>query len=79
MNSMSCWDYKYAQMNRLGVRVQAIRNLDPKGARVMTGEIGIVSELINEHGDGTGFLVKWAHGGICNVYPGDVKPATEVY
>lgn len=65
------WDYAYMKLNRLGTEVRAKRTI-PYGPIVPRGTRGFVTEEINEHGDGTGFLVQWPQG-FCNVYPGDVE------
>ncbi len=56
-----------------GTRVVALRDLDPQGANVKRGTVGLVFEHTNAYGDGCGPMVRWASGGCCNVYPGDVE------
>lgn len=56
-----------------GVLVEAIRPLDPEGANVPVGMRGVVFEDAGAFGDGAGPIVRWMHGGACNVYEGDVR------
>ena len=59
-----------------GTLVEALRDLDPEGANVAKGTLGVVFEESNFYGDGCGPMVRWATGGACNVYHGDVIPGT---
>lgn len=59
--------------------VIALRDLDPKGANVPAGSLGVVFEATNAYGDDAGPMVRWIirgnAGGACNVYAGDVEEA----
>ena len=64
--------------------VRAVQDLDPKGANVKAGEIGVVFEEANAYGDGNGPMVRWISydeydgycvGGACNVYDDQVRKA----
>lgn len=52
--------------------VLAIKNLDPYGANVRKGTVGIVFEETNAYGDNGGPMVRWTNMGACNIYQGDV-------
>lgn len=63
-----------------GTMVFAVRHLDPSGANVKKGTIGVVFEETNAYGDGNGPMVRWTveesgeiNGKCCNVYDGDVS------
>lgn len=56
-----------------GQLVCATKHLDPQGANVTPGTLGVVFEEANAYGDGNGPMVRWFTGGCCNVYPGDVE------
>jgi len=66
-------------VNRLmrGDMVVAVRHLDPSGADVRPGTIGVVFEEVNAFGDHGGPMVRWMNMGACNVYDGDVRPVKE--
>ncbi len=55
--------------------VRALINLDPIGANVPIGTIGVVFGETNYYKDGCGPIVRWLteRGGCCNVYEGDVE------
>lgn len=55
-----------------GTIVMAAVALDPEGANVHQGTLGVVFEEANYHGDGNGPIVRWMSLGVCNVYPGQV-------
>lgn len=55
-----------------GARVTAARDLDPEGANVSQGTTGEVIHPANHHNDNGGPIVRWANGGLCNVYDDDV-------
>lgn len=55
--------------------VVALKDLDPKGAKVYAGELGVVFHESEYHEPGTGPMVRWFSRGACNVYLGDVKLA----
>jgi hypothetical protein len=57
---------------RRGDVVYAVRQIDPKGADVRPGTIGVVFEETNAFGDDAGPMVRWANMGACNIYDGDV-------
>lgn len=71
--SVDVWLAKNAIDIPVGARVRALRVLDPNGANVSLGELGIVTAPRNAHGDGLGPLVEWDMGGVCNVYKGNVE------
>ena len=56
-----------------GLFVEAIRNLDPSGARVKAGMVGICFGDENCYGDGCGPIIRWQNGGTCNVNDASVK------
>lgn len=56
-----------------GTLVRAKRNLDPEGANVLVGCLGVVFEHADFYKDGCGPMVRWTSGGACNVYEGDVE------
>jgi hypothetical protein len=58
-----------------GDLVIAVRDLDPHGANVNAGELGVVFHEAEYHEANTGPMVRWFTGGACNVYVGDVKLA----
>jgi hypothetical protein len=66
-----------------GQIVRALKILDPEGAKVQTGDIGVVFEEADYYGDSCGPMVQWLvgyqktimGGGRCSVYPGDVEIA----
>jgi len=47
--------------------------LDPIGANVQKGTLGVVFEETNAYKDKAGPMVRWFSGAMCNVYPGDVE------
>lgn len=55
-----------------GTVVRALQNLDPEGSNVHTGDIGVVFEETNYHGDLCGPLVRWLRvswrEGMINVF-----------
>ena len=55
-----------------GDMVMAIRDLDPLGANVRIGMLGVVFEPANWYSDNGGPMVRWLNMGVCNVYPGDI-------
>ncbi len=64
-----------------GSVVLASKRLDPEGANVPRGAVGVVFEPANVYGDSGGPMVRWLEhfvhdsynvGGMCNIYPGDV-------
>jgi hypothetical protein len=57
---------------RRGDVVYAVRHIDPKGADVRPGTIGVVFEERNAFGDGAGPMVRWVNMGACNIADGDV-------
>lgn len=56
-----------------GDMVVATRDIDPKGAQVYKGMIGVVFETTNAYSDGCGPMVRWVNGGACNVYDSNVR------
>lgn len=58
---------------RRGTLVRAERHLDPEGANVQSGTLGVVFEETDAYGDGNGPMVRWFSHGACNVYDGDVS------
>ena len=56
-----------------GDMVIALRNLDPSGANVRKGTVGVVFEENNAFSDGGGPVVRWMNCGMCNVYEGEVE------
>lgn len=71
-----------------GTIVRALRDLDPQGANVAKGDLGVVTHVANYYEDGYGPIVHWFRvvedeagfplhrvgtGGCCNVYEGDVE------
>ena len=54
-----------------GMVVIAVRRIDPQGADVRPGTMGIVFEETNAYGDGGGPMVRWMNMGMCNIYQGD--------
>lgn len=75
------------QINDLkkGTIVRAIRDLDPVGANVHQGDLGVVKAEAGAYEDDNGPMVRWfrvadglpqfhvSTAGICNVYEGDVE------
>ena len=55
-----------------GDLVRARKRLDPEGADVFPGDYGVVFEPANYHETGSGPMVRWFSGGVCNIYDGDV-------
>ena len=66
-----------------GTLVRALVDLDPEGANVPKGMLGVVFEtaadqqqqernVLADH-EGIGPLVRWFKGGVCNVYDGQVE------
>ncbi len=55
-----------------GDTVVATEDLDPAGANVKAGEVGVVFEESNYYEDGGGPMVRWFSGGACNVYLGQI-------
>ena len=51
----------------------ALRDLDPEGANIPKGALGVVFERAGEHEAGAGPLVRWFSAGVCNVYEGDCR------
>lgn len=51
-----------------GTLVRALESLDPDGADVKKGELGVVFEEAEFHAKHEGPLVRWFSGGTCNVY-----------
>ena len=66
--SISC----VAHLHR-GDIVQAIRRLDPEGADVRPGVLGVVFEEAEYHEPDSGPMVRWANMGVCNIYDCDVQ------
>lgn len=74
---------------RRGTVVRALRDLDPQGAAVHEGDLGVVFGEADCYGDGAGPIVRWFRvlrelppcrvglGGVCNVYDGDVEVIQE--
>lgn len=71
----------YPNLKR-GTVVQALQEIDPYGADVSKGALGIVFEEADFHEEGTGPMVRWLieergqatqPGGACNIYEGDVR------
>lgn len=58
---------------RRGDLVLAARHVDPQGADVPKGILGIVFEQAEFHEPLTGPMVRWVTGGMCNVYIDDVE------
>lgn len=60
-----------------GTFVVAVRDLDPNGADVKIGDVGVVFERADAHRDGFGPMVGWVKKdgrfGRCNVYAQDVR------
>lgn len=52
--------------------VKAAKDLDPTGARVKEGTLGVVFEPADYYGVDEGPMVRWFNGGACSVYDGDV-------
>jgi hypothetical protein len=75
-----------APVLRVGQRVKALRHLDPEGANVKKGAIGVVAQAIewdeDTHLPFYGPRVEWEpgperpRGGTCNIYKGDVEVIT---
>jgi predicted HAD superfamily Cof-like phosphohydrolase len=57
---------------RRGDNVVALKHLDPSGANAHINERGVVFQTEGYHEVGSGPMVRWANGGACNVYEGDV-------
>lgn len=57
---------------RVGTIVVAIRDLDPSGAAVRAGTLGVVY-MPADSDPGFGPLVRWLNMGTCNIYEGDVN------
>lgn len=64
---------KFVNELRRGDMVVATRQVDPPGANVREGTVGIVFEETNYYGDGAGPMVRWLNMGQCNVYDVDVR------
>lgn len=62
-----------------GTLVCALKNLDPEGANVLAGQLGVVFEESNAYADGCGPMVRWFTNRACNVYYGDVAEVRTVY
>ena len=60
-----------------GDMVRAARNLDPNGAKVPQGMLGVVFEEAGFFDIDEGPMVRWFNGGACSVYPGDVVSPEE--
>jgi len=60
-----------------GDLVVAVQDLDPEGARVAKGTLGVVFEEAGFYGDEFGPMVRWFTGGACNVYTDDVVAPDE--
>lgn len=66
----------------VGDVVRATEDLDPQGANVYAGEVGVVFAESDFYKDGLGPMVRWLRinpdgqtmrsGGCCNVYDGQV-------
>ncbi len=65
---------KVSELQR-GTLVVAVRDLDPEGANVVFGELGVVFQPTDYYHDNAGPMVRWLGGGACNVYEGDVVGA----
>lgn len=63
--------FKEVDLGR-GTLVISLRPLDPSGANVRAGMLGVIFEDAEYHEDGTGPMVRWFSGGACNVYDGQV-------
>jgi len=55
-----------------GDMVVATRHLDPGGANVRAGTVGVVFELANAYNDGAGPQVRWMNMGLCAVQDKDI-------
>lgn len=53
-----------------GDLVVALKDLDPEGANVKRGTLGIVFQEAEYHEPNSGPMVRWFSGGMCNVYDG---------
>jgi len=53
--------------------VRAFTPLDPEGANVKKGDVGVVVAEAGHNGSEAGPLVRWQHGTTCNVYEGQVE------
>ncbi len=60
-----------------GTPVKATQDIDPTGANVKRGDVGVIFEESDAYGDGCGPMVRWYRGGACNVYPGQVVRVRE--
>jgi len=58
---------------RRGTLVIATRHVDPDGADVPKGMLGVVFEEAQFHELNSGPMVRWMSGGACNVYIDDVE------
>lgn len=65
-----------------GALVRALEDMDPEGANVPKGMLGVVFETAADQQqernvpadhEGIGPLVRWFKGGVCNVYDGQVE------
>lgn len=71
---------KYVDILTVGDIVEAQRDIDPEGADVKEGDLGVVFLESNAYKDEFGPMVRWMRnshdgvvaGGACNVYDGDV-------
>lgn len=76
---------KYVDTLCRGDVVMAKQDLDPEGANVKQGDLGVVFEESNAYNDQGGPMIRWMRaftdateraschpGGCCNVYDGDV-------
>ncbi len=61
-----------------GTLVEAIIQLDPEAANIPPGMRGVVFHENNFYKDGSGPIVTWMNGHVCNIYEGDVKVIREV-
>jgi len=61
-----------------GTLVEAIKPLDPEGAKVETGTRGVVFHEKNYYKDGAGPCVMWMTGSMCSIYDGDTKVIREI-
>lgn len=63
---------KVNQLGRGDVVVARI-HIDPEGANVRPGTMGVVFEVSNAYNDGNGPMVRWMNMGACNVYDRDLE------
>lgn len=56
-----------------GTLVRATKVIDPEGAHVEIGTLGVCFEQRNYYGDGAGPMIRWVTGAACNVYASDVE------